>query len=38
MTDQVLVLRGVWRSQGRRTFLSFLDVSKPHDTVWKEGL
>ena len=25
-------------SQGRRTFLAFLDVSKAYDIVWREGL
>ena len=41
MSDHVLVLRNVcniMKSQGRQTFLAFLDVSKTYDTVWRDRL
>ena len=41
MFGQCLVLRGVCELRKREektSYLPFLDVSKAHDSVWKEGL
>ena len=40
-SDQWLVLRGVCELRKREkktSYLAFLDVSKPYDSVWREGL
>ena len=41
MSDQWLVLRGVCELRKREkktSYLVFLDVSKAHNIVWREGL
>ena len=40
-SDQILTLRGICelrRRKRRGTYMAFLDLSKAHDTVWREGL